>query len=502
MYSIQEEVSKRVDSAIVLLLALVAALLLLNINYFEVPETDFFEFFKDGQSYLQFKLPELLYGPPAYPIIISLLGMISNTQDAVRNSAIVINILAFATSTYLLWRITKRQLGAFALLLIALVLTNPLSYYSSLQPINGMFFTLSMLTVLYLRQKEQYKAAYLVAGFSFLIRYEATAMLVAMTLIDFTMEERKAKTARFFLLGLSPIIAWTSVVAIQNALGSMQENLFIQEIIERRNEIPNTDAISLGPLFQFLPTDSKLMRLVQMVFYPFVFVGTLAFFIRRNKLMAIISIYILLYLITHILYPAFEQRYAFPILWAMYFLTLWPLHLLSRTRKRYKYIVILLALLTATFTGFAVVKNSSTISEYLLSRKDYLIEKKLIGIWLSETEFRNPNLVISFESWITRYYTNNPRVTFHDESLQVLSRCDSVLCLIKNQKYNSQRVNILFIRDSNAQEATGYRAEHNGARFYQDFENSKDAKYFTPVTVLQSGDKWVEIYQYQPPISS
>lgn len=488
------------DIFVVILLLLVAGILFRNLNYFELPETDFFQFLDDAKNYRWFKLPDSIVSPPANPVLIAIFGSLLNHPQSELLIARSLNIFFFCISLYLLWKIAKSQIGILSLLLLALMLSNPISYYISLHPASETLFTLSLLSVLYLRMKGYTRLAYILSGLSFLIRYEAIALLFAMSITDLLTSSDKRKFLTYSFLGLSPVFAWLLVLNRQNPLGKLYGNAFAQEIWARRDTLPNYGIFDMQPFFHFIREKIQLNDLVAAITFGYIFIGALILFLKKNKEITIISIYLLSYLLIRFLFPAYSDADSYPVIWAVYFLGLWPVYLLHQEKKSYRNLTLPLAVLVLYFSGFVIKTNTWFITEYLGWSKYYRYETKLMANWFNQTKFDRPVLVITLEPWIVKYYTHNSQVIFHGMGPPGVSGCDSATCLIKTAEIETEGKDILFIRDNyTEEEPLEYWNTEHGIKIFKEFEQSKEAEYFTLIEVLRTNKNWVMIYKYNPP---
>jgi len=488
------------DSIVIVLLVLVAAVLFRNINYFEVPETDFFQFLDNAKIYRQLKLPDTIHASPANPILIAIFGNIISIPQSELYIARSFNIVFFCLSMFLLWRIARKYFGYFAFLLLALMLSNPISYYVSLHPVSETLFTLSVLFVLYLRHRDKMKTAYIISGLSILIRYEAVAMFMAMALIDGVFSKDKKTARRLIFIVAIPIVIWIGMVSLQNPHHTIQGNPFIQELMAAANTLPNNMIFDMKPFFQFIHRDKSINSRVAMIFFIYALIGISLFMKKKERQLLIITLFGIGYLIIHWFFPSYPDRYSFPIIWVVYLIGLWPLWYIRREKKRFIMIALpLLSYIVILFATDIIQTNIDILPEYLSWNKYDRYENKLVADWLTETTFMRPTRVLTFEPWIMSYFTMNQNITFGKMGPVGIQDCKTVSCIIIHERIDREKSDVLFVVDNyEFDEQDDFWSSQHGIYIFKTFETAEDFKDFRLLTMLEEHEKWAKIYKYQP----
>ena len=309
---------------IILTLGIIAAVMFKNIDLRPVPGPDVFQYIHDSQYYLNFSLPNNIHSPPGNPILI---GLISKTIDNPRRevlTAIGINIITSMLIVYLTWRIFQGLYGNFSLLLPLLLLTNALTYSTGLDSTSEVLFTALVLFCIYVYPKHK-NVAFLLAGLTFLVRYEAVVLVLALIVTEIYNKTALHAPVKRILLGVIPIVVWVGIINFQNSTGNLVGNEFIQEIIRRSNELPTLKIVTRIPnaLLVSISMDSWISLFILL----YVIFGMVFLLRRGGRQLALYFIFFLGYILIHLVFPSFSFRYLLPIFPFTYVACLWPLKL-------------------------------------------------------------------------------------------------------------------------------------------------------------------------------
>lgn len=439
---ISREGKKAEYAAVGILLFLYTFYIITHRSYYYVPVLDFFLLIREGVQYLAFSLPYVIQDPPFYSMLvvgISRLVPIRYPEIAV---GIIVNLILFLTNTLLVWHLTRKYLGNFAILPVLLIITNPLSYYLVLQPLNTMAFTAVVLVSLTARSKGRTTLAYAIAGFGYLVKHEIVGLLGAYVLVDILdrTNKRKRRTFGLFFRALIPAVVWEVLTAVHNPYA----NQYLNEALRFASELPNTryliDTFVRVP-FPIVPVGTVTGSVLVTALALYLAKGFLVWFQKNDRFIRSALLFGLLYSLIHVLYPSDALRYAFPILWLTYFLALWPFTMI-KTRKASVSRMMTRTLVVA-FALLAAAANASAVSPFLASERERGWQYRVVGEWLTDVPLPRKTLVIMRYSHITTYYTRNPNVEFFD-----FQRHDCpIACGIRRYQEGSGPYDVLFVKD-------------------------------------------------------
>lgn len=485
-----------IEALLIVTLLFIVGVMFKNIDLRAVPNPDVFQYIKDSRDYLQFKLPQNIHAPPGNPILIGLISKTFNHPEKEVLSAIGINIVVSMLAVYLAWRVSLQEYGHQTILLVLLLLTNAQIYSRGLDTTSEVLFTALVLLCILLYKKHR-ALSYLLAGFTFFVRYEAAGLVIAMLAAEIKNlwpgVEKGVKQSKSFikycLLGAVPILTWLLVINVQNNIGSLSGNEFIQEIIKGWGRLPTVEIITLFPhlLFESIKEENSYATVL---FYVYIVCGIL-FFMKQNS--ARLNIYVSFavnYLIFHLIFPAYEDRYLFPIIPLAYALCLWPL-LFTKTKFGLviRFIVVMSVLIIAK-------QNGDAINHYLRFYSTYSrLENRIVAEWLNHQPFKEKVTVVTLEPWITEYYTHNPHVKFFWFNTEQIKVCKSMSCYIGTIPafYPNK---ILIVRDIYTDETFSVTAQEFRVDLFREFYKTDELTNLQPVVRLERANKWAMIYQH------
>jgi len=179
-------------------------------NYFSVPDSDFFNLRKTATALINLNLPESYQRLPLYSLLSGLLSTILPGKDPILFAAELINLVAFLTSSLLLYFISKRFLGKAAFIVLYLFALHPLSIYMTSQPRTELLTVMFVLLGIYLTHRVC-KASYLAGFFASLTRYEGFLLIPSLALRDFLFSKRRLFFIVLRLLSCAGIIIWVGL---------------------------------------------------------------------------------------------------------------------------------------------------------------------------------------------------------------------------------------------------------------------------------------------------
>ena len=300
-----------------------AAALVLASHYFggfAVPDTDFFEFYKNALSLLQGHLPENLKRLPFFPYVIGLASRLLPDQEPILPAALLLNVLLTPVLLWLVFRIGRRLVGPrAALAVVVLLVVSATRVYTAQQPIlETLLVTLVLFTVDLAMTGSRW--TYVAAALAGLTRYEAIILGPAYAFQELRgpASARRGALWRGALSVVGPCL-WL-VLSAQRHAGI---NPYVQEAMERKGDPtafligltrvaadPLPGAVWLVPLASGLVTLGLLALIVT---------GGLRLARRHGTVVTVPATFLLFYTLIHTAFPAYQPRYVLPVLWLAYF---------------------------------------------------------------------------------------------------------------------------------------------------------------------------------------
>lgn len=179
-------------------------------NYFSVPDSDFFDLRNKAIQLINLNLPESYQRLPLYSLLSGLLSTILPGKEPILFAAELINLVAFPTSSLLLYFISKRFLSQAAFIVLYLFALHPLTIYMTSQPRTELLTVMFVLLGIYLAHRAR-KAPYLAGFFASLTRYEGFLLIPSLALRDFLFSKRRLFFIVLSLLSCAGIIIWVGL---------------------------------------------------------------------------------------------------------------------------------------------------------------------------------------------------------------------------------------------------------------------------------------------------
>lgn len=498
-----KRLTEKTDGIFVIVLGLFSLFIWINRQYFSIPDPDIFQYIADTNIYLQGRIPKHIQIPPLFSILIGILakGYVHNNTPEI-SSAHTLNAIASIVTIICIFFLFRNINKWIAFFISLVVLTNPVFVFSSLNTNTEIIYTALTLVSILLYQKKLITLTYLLTGVAFLVRYEAILLFGTIFAADtFTNYTSLWTNIRKAIPGMCIIVAWLSVIYFHNPVGNIFGNEYIQEVARNRHNIPQfglilrTPYILVDKMMYDLPFSAqKLLQFVLIVVYAALYIFII---LKSDRIIKLISIYSLIYLFFHMLFPYSPDRYIIPVLWILYALPAFSFYS-KENNSRWLVVFFLLCLVAAVTNTQKIyeIYNTEVVANKAFP-KNFRVEVLLAAKWLNSQTFNNKTFVVTYEPWIMKYYTTNNMVNFIPVDYQLYQQCDSVLCLI--DKYNLDTTNsaVLFIKQSNHTitdnsfpSSINFKVET-----FNNFPNDNEKMRFTLVTKRAKTDSWVEVYQ-------
>jgi hypothetical protein len=453
-----------------------------KLNYYLIPNSDFFLYLSEGKALLTnpFFVP---LSPPLYSVIVSALEAALPFRHAGEYGGILINNVCFILTLYLMGRMLRTWLGfPYYYLPILLIAFNPLMLGVNWQPNNSaLFLTLIVLTIAIHRKHPT--ISYICMVLAYFCRYEAIILIPVLVLWDL-LERKRIVRPIALALCLLPIAGW---IYRTSATG----NQYFDEISARKHEVPNIlylkNSFTVTPFY--VPTNyyaglarslSPAVLTLTAIVIVWIFIGAVrAYRDRQWELVAAFSI-LILYSVLHVLFPDANLRYSYPALPFVYMFYFWPLVYMKRPEPAVR--VIVLAIVCDIF--FSMVVNQYAHQEFLTQERWIKSEKRFAAEWLNGN-IKRPVTVYAFEYFVEAYYNTNKLVTYATDYRQKefqASLCDS-------------KQGIVIVVDNQVEEPGYYFDYVNNLGFFKDFVKSSDIADFRMIWDYKRDDRWAKIYQ-------
>jgi hypothetical protein len=353
-----------------------------------------------------------------------------------------------------------------------------------------------------------FRRAYILAGLSFWIRYEAITLFVSLLLIDVFRYKNIPKVFQKSIYGalLAALFIWIS--SKQNPTHGLLGNLYIKELLQFGHLVPQFTLITQLP--RLLVSQYSESFIITFLVYCAIALGCLFFIIRKDAALKIISVFSLSFALFHCMFPFSPERYLYPILWCLYLLPLLCVHKTVYYIRSFRQSVFLALVATfVTITVLIVLGNFRQSRDYYEEGKFridgaysryYRLENILASQWINTRQFSAPVAVITYEPWIMDYFTTNPDVTFIYFPITTLQRCGSIFCLIKHSPIDLTNRVVLFIQQSQSILLSEDLAANDNfnVKIYNSFPAFDIENNFMLLARLTAYGTWANIYRFNP----
>ncbi len=223
----------RFDFAVMaLLLAFGIYLSITFYGHLEVPNSDFPDFVKTGQSILSFKLPGSFKRLPVFGTIVAAFGHVVGGQHPDLTAGWLLNCILFSLNGILLYLVGKKILGRAAAFYVLIAVLNPWTIAQLVDPILEITLIFFILLTFYLLSVKS-RWCYLVAGITAMTRHEGAAVILTVFLVDIiARKSRKDRLLSLLYAALAslPLIAWLAISKFGPAAGGRgYAHLFMKE---------------------------------------------------------------------------------------------------------------------------------------------------------------------------------------------------------------------------------------------------------------------------------
>lgn len=468
-----------------------------NLNLVQVPNPDIFEYIDDSHYYTQFTLPQYIQVPPAVPLLIGLLSLFLHSfNNPEMLAAHMLNIsasIAAVAIIYYLIRLYSRIIGLFILLLL---ITNPLFVMQSLDVNTEVPFLCSIVLTLLLYQKKKFSYAYLTAGFSSFIRYEAIVLLPAMAIVDAISLRSVKKVIPHIIIGSIPVFILMVIVSASYNFTGIWGNSYIQEVVTNQHKIPHSELFTMLPysLVSTLTRNGLASFVVRAL--TILCAGILLF--HPADLIRLTYISTFLYIIIHSFFPFAPERYLYPVLWSFYLSP--PLVFRSlfsnRTSTTKKCVVLIICL---AVIGKIVLNNVNQTFYALRNPLNDRFEDRLVSEWLDKALFTRRVVVLAYDPWIINYYTTNKNIEFPNLPYSAFQQCNTIQCVITTHFDEFRDKEILFVQKSGTlmEDETFPSSKNFNSKIFNNFPDPSEEENFILLTSISTNSVWAHIYQYR-----
>jgi hypothetical protein len=428
---------------------------------------------------MSFRLPKDIWAPPGNPVLIGLASLFFRFSESYELvNVIFINIIFSTLSLFIFWKISRKYIGNYFLLLIIIIVTSPYYHKVVLGGTSEILFTFFVFLTLYLREIKRYQFSYLVAGTSFLFRYEAIALLVPLILSDIFNKKPLWKNIKLILYGILPVISILLIISIKNPGGNILGNHFIIEIIQGIQVFPNYESLLSIPKLFFGNTLTTNVLIV-FLFFSYLCYSLFLIYRKREINLIIIGNFIILYILIHLIFPVFEKRYLFPITALLYLVLLLPCYFLYLKMKRgnntafffYKTGFILLCIL------ISLLNLNAYYNRLISNNRDSGKEIIIFSEWMNNKQFSDKVYVITYPHWIHEYFNKNSKVKYKNTEFYF------------SKINNATNLKLIFVYDSYIDQNKDGSIDKLKA-----MDSNPDNYNFHLLTTLQDENKWVRIY--------
>lgn len=456
---------------LLLLIAGIYSYFLYNIRYYYVPDPDVFEYLAEGKAMLHESFMWVAT-PPAYSVLLYVFDKTLPIENPGIVGGILFNILCFALSLFILWKLSGKLLGLYIFLPLILFMISPLSFLVNLQPLNISSALLFILLTFFFHHGHP-KISYVFMTLAFFCRYEAIVLFPIVVFWDL-LERKKLSSPATFLLLCIPVVTWVWG-------GLNQDTVYTPEIIAGGHKIPNSDFVVnsfSSILFNFTAGSAPIAILV----VSWLIVGIFICYKNGIIMPLLFGLFIFAYSLIHTMFPVVVPRYSYLILPFILILFYWPAMFISRLKSSSKTFVIVLLVVLTIYSVHRSVSYRGFQTQPQWSRAD----KRAEGIWLNKNIIR-PTIVYAFMNDVIGYYANNLLIKYP-------------------RKYNQQEMNqnicddnkdiIIFIDNDTTQKKYFYDYA-DGLDYANVFINSEIFPYFNLLETLHVRDYMIKTYGYR-----
>lgn len=307
----------------ILLVFLFFALLhrLYYLNYFYVPNSDFFAFKVQAEEWLSLTLPQDYGRLPLYPLLIGIISLIlPKSNDAILYSAELTNLLLSIISLFLIYLISSKFLKKFAFLVVFLTAINPLSVFITSQPFLETLLLTTILCSIYLDLRDDNKR-FLFALLSSLTRYEGFLLIPIFVIKGLIYSQRKLLAILLGILSSAGMMIWM----ILSYSDPSYVNPYLQATLAMKRV--GTDFIKTiaDELVSFtnppIISNSDGLIFISILIFCILMIMGLYWFLKESlKEIFTVLFFFISYIAMHMVYTYNLTRFVYPVLWIFFLL--------------------------------------------------------------------------------------------------------------------------------------------------------------------------------------
>lgn len=505
-------------------------------NFFFVPNIDIYQYLCEARIYYQGAFPNFVHPQPLYSLLIFPVSILFSSFNYPEIKAgIAINLLSTTFSLYLLWLLSKRYLSAaWRMLLMILVITHPLVFYTAVNTTPEAFLLLFVLSALVFYPSKA-NLAYLFAMLAAFVKYEGYVVVAMLVLTDALIlfqqnniqETTRSKLKRAFasrtiaLISIACLVIWQVITFSHNYQVRGAANYYFEEIQETVQPLPDWRKTSrLIDLLQAHPSiyntsneDNDLFEMVILVTMLGI-VGYKSYQKGQWPLFQSVG-FCAGYLLIHTFFPAYSPRYFTPILSFMFLYLCILLQYGTNLTQKYKYAISLV--ISALVIGWIFDLWNYKYDFFMVRDKYLQAEERLAGDWLNNFTVDEEHYAIlttdgqSISNYIDGSKIKNPfkdgimnrplcegypfsinsnqsKISFYTSTYLSSPQCNSAMCLVELLPSSFNKIFVI----------------HSSNSDFTLSEYELETGCFEKITTLTDGDpfmrRFVNIYEFQKDI--
>lgn len=200
----------REDAPAIALIVLAVVLRVRFFAFYDVPNSDFFDFADTATRIWNGELPTSYQRPPLYAIIMGGLARLIPTSDPLLAAGLAANIALFAITLLAIYVVARRFVGHAAFVVVLLVALDPNVVEVNLQPL-AQTLTVALAAVAMLAAPARPNVAWACAAFAAIARYEGGALFPALFIRDLLAGRPLRATVLRGALATVPLLGWIAL---------------------------------------------------------------------------------------------------------------------------------------------------------------------------------------------------------------------------------------------------------------------------------------------------
>lgn len=396
-------------------------------------DPDFFQFLRDSEYYLRFELPPFIQSLPANPILIGVLYRMLSDHFTEIEISLLINAFSASGAIAILYYLTKRKVGVILAGMVAVFLiTNPIVFASATSNNTEVLFSFFTMLILFLVWKEKLLTATLLTSIGILIRYEAVLIFLALIFSHYFNKEKFVQLIKHSLLFAVSALPILFVLLRQNETKEAMNTPFLTEVFARIEDIPEERFFTHFPFallsYQELTlSNQSLFKIFLGSAFWFLFIFKLHKNIKKNKKLILFSTaFTILFLIFHICFPAYLERYFVPTLFTFSFSILL---ITGSQSKLFKSIFLILMIVLIAINSRAIFFKKPGI---IIESADYITAITIKKIIDSKSDYI---LLSPYPETIEYYYRDRKNIQISSViDFKSDNNCDTLECAIYEYK--------------------------------------------------------------------